>query len=90
MAVVQVPEELRQIARQILAENKSADQWADIESDDMFQSTSLVGGYEAVEGAFCFSYYDGRGKEYWFQLTLAEMTEIATGERREVATRPAD
>lgn len=80
---VPVTEELLGLLREIVAEQKSNDEWAEIESDDMFQSESFVGGYEADEEAFTFSYYAG-DKEYWFQLTLEEVQSIVAGRPIEI------
>ena len=64
------------IAKAILSFNKNNDEWSAIESDDMFQTERYEGGYDATEEAFCFSYYDTEGKEYWFQLSLDEIKQI--------------
>lgn len=87
---LQVNGELRQICREILAANKTEEEWAEIESDDMFQSGSFVGGFDADERAFCFSYYDAGRDEYWFQLTLDEAREVAAGELQTVSARRAE
>ena len=76
---VQVTNEFAEICRQILAENKSEEEWALIESDDMFQTKNYVGGFDATEMAFCFSYFDARREEFWFQCTLAQVGDIAGG-----------
>lgn len=87
---VQVGDELRQICRRILAEGLSEHEWAERESDDMFQSRAYAGGYDATEMAFCFSYYAPDDSELWFQMTLGEVAEIAEGKLTEVPARPAD
>ncbi len=69
---------LRKIAQFIVAENKTAVEWAAVESDDMFQEGDYSGGFDADEGEFCFSYYASEG-EIWFQASLDQMTEIAHG-----------
>ena len=80
---------LREIAIQILAEGRSEEEWAEIESDDMFQSGNCVGGFDADEMAFCFSVYLDK-KEYWFQITLDEVSEIANGLLETVDARLAE
>lgn len=75
-----IDSEFRTICREIVAENQTEEEWAEAESDDMFQSESYEGGYDADEEAFCFSHYAPDGQEYWFQLTLAEAKAVAKGE----------
>jgi len=87
---VQVGDELRQICRRILAQGLSEHEWAARESDDMFQSQAYTGGFDATEMAFCFSYYAPDGSEHWFQVTLAEVNEIAEGKLTEVTIRTAE
>ncbi|HEV8262860.1 MAG TPA: hypothetical protein VGQ19_19155 [Burkholderiales bacterium] len=84
-----IDDHFREIAQSILAEGRSDEEWSEIESDDMFQSGPYVGGYEATEAAFTFSYYDDDQKEYWFQLTLDEMKDVAEGKRTTIEARPA-
>ena len=72
--------ELRSICESILAERKSAIEWDRVESDDLFQTVHFKGGYDATEQEFCFSYYDGERKEWWFQFSYAEAVRIAAGE----------
>lgn len=45
----------------------------------MFQSNTFEGGFDATENAFTFSFFTG-GKEYWFQLTLEEVSKIPAGQ----------
>jgi hypothetical protein len=84
-----VDEILISILRLILEEGKSDDEWAEIESDDMFQKEPYVGGYDADEEAFCFSYFSEKS-EYWFQVTLAEISEMVNGNIKEVELVEAD
>lgn len=72
------------IAKAILSFNKNNDEWSAIESDDMFQTERYEGGYDATEEAFCFSYYDIEGKEYWFQLSLDEIKQIEEKKKLEI------
>jgi hypothetical protein len=87
---VHFDEEFIGLAKQITAEAKSPVQWAEIEADDMFRSTHFEGGYDATEQAFCFSYYNQGGDEFWFQLTINEMIAVANGGLRAVSARPAE
>jgi hypothetical protein len=73
---IAVSHELLEICDKILAERRTTEEWAEIESDDMFQSPSYCGGFDADEGAFCFSFYDERRNEFWFQLTLEEVVTL--------------
>ena len=50
----------------------------------MFQGRDFVGGFDAAERAFTFSYYDSDDKEWWFQLPLKVVHEIATGGNPEI------
>ena len=51
-------------------------QWALIESCDMFQTKHYCGGYDPIENAFCFSYYNEKEEEWFFQITLKKVKEI--------------
>jgi len=77
---LRVDDELRGICRSILIEEKTDDDWSQIESDDMFQVGSYVGGYSAIEQEFWFSYYDTENKEWWFGFSLYDASRIADGE----------
>ncbi len=87
---VQVGDELRQICRRILAEGLSEGDWAERESDNMFQAPTYAGGFEADERAFCFSCYAPDGSEHWFQLTLREVMDVAEGRLTEIPARPGE
>jgi hypothetical protein len=78
-----IDEILISIFKLILAEDKSLNEWAEIESDDMFQKEPYVGGYDADEEAFCFSYFSEKS-EYWFQVTIDEINEMVKGNINEV------
>lgn len=84
-----VNENLLNILKTILSEKKTVSEWAEIESDDMFQVDNYVGGYDADEEAFCFSYYTN-GSEYWFQLTLKEVKDFVDGKLLEIDLEKAD
>ena len=85
-----VDNEFRNICSEIVVENKTEDQWAAIESDDMFQTSKYCGGYDATEMAFCFSYYDEEQKEFWFQLTLAEIQRIVNRQIEKINIRSTE
>ena len=84
-----VDDELRRLARQIVEENLSREQWRKIEADDWFQTDHYEGGFDATEDAFCFSFYPTAGPELWFQFSLDEALEIAEGRLTSVTARPA-
>lgn len=71
--------ELVAICHEIASRGLSLDQWAAVESDDEFQSERLVGGFEATEGEFTFSYFDLADTEWWFNLTLDQALGVAEG-----------
>ena len=71
--------QLAEICRAIAARRLSHEQWSQVESSDEFQSDSLVGGFDATEGLFTFSYFDGAGIEWWFDLTLERALAAAEG-----------
>lgn len=83
-----IHKELRLICKEIVAEDKSIEEWAEIQSCDMFQSDKYCGGFEDIEDEFCFSVYLDDG-EYWFQFPLKDVEGIASGEINEISIRPA-
>jgi hypothetical protein len=89
---MQIPsnDELRSICQSISAEEKSLDQWGEIESDDMFQSESFCGGFDSDEQAFLFSWYANDTDEYWFQLSIEQVLEIADGASPQIFGRPSE
>lgn len=86
---IKLDEEFLVIAEEILAENKSIEEWSEIESDDMFQSGPFVGGFDGIEKEFCFSYESVNG-EYWFQLPLSSMQDVVRGKVFDIEVRPAE
>lgn len=84
-----MPVEFRDICSSIVAEQRSLDGWRAVESDDMFQSEHFCGGFDATEDAFCFSFYAADGTEYWFQLTLPEVSSVALDTIQSLSLRPA-
>lgn len=87
---IPVTDEFKGVCSEIVAQGKTDDEWAAVESDDMFQTQNYVGGFDATEMAFCFSYFDPQGTEYWFQLTRSEVSEVAAGRKSSIELRPAD
>ena len=86
---IKLDEEFLKICESIVSEAKNGEEWAEIESDDMFQTEKYEGGYDATEEAFCFSYYDENKKEYWFQLTLKEIQQVLRRKIEKVEAIPA-
>lgn len=82
--------EFVEICRSIVACGRTEAEWCEQESGDEFQTPLFSGGYEAIESAFCFSYYDASGGEWWFQVTLEEAQRIAAGERPVIELRQAE
>ena len=85
----EVNDDFINICREIIAEDKTIEEWIEIESDDMFQKGNYVGGFDGPEEGFCFSVYIDE-KEYWFQVSLEKVAEIAFGETDEVNVRVPD
>jgi hypothetical protein len=75
--IIPITEELRSICKEIVAKNLSIEDWCLIESDDMFQTDFFQGGFDATEGEFTFAYF--ADNEYWFQLSLDDVDQIANG-----------
>jgi hypothetical protein len=87
--IVHVTDEFLTLCQEIIDRKLSIEGWRLIESSDMFQSSSFSGGFDAIEDAFCFSYFDENGKEYWFQIDLAEVEQIVDGSKTSLLVRPA-
>ncbi len=81
--------EFIEICKAILAENKTEEEWAETESDSMFQTDHYIGGFEAAENEFCFAVWID-GAEYWFQLPLTDIEKVVTGFITEVEIQNAD
>ena len=77
---IQADDDLRAICRKIVAEGKSMTEWDLLESDDTFQQGPFVGGYDASEQGFTFSYYDASKKEWWLSFSLPVAEKIARGD----------
>jgi len=74
---IPIEPELRKICVQIESEGLTVQQWAEIESDDQFQMGQYVGGFDADEGAFCFTHVSSDQTEHWFQFSLETALAIA-------------
>lgn len=86
---LQISNEFRNICQEIVSEKKTPEEWAEIESDDMFQSQMFCGGFDADEMEFCFSYYSPEGREFWFQLAPSDVHAVADGKIHHLELRPA-
>ena len=83
-----VDDDLRAICERIVSEGLRESQWAEIESDDMFQVGDYEGGFDADEAAFCFNVQSSDG-EWWFQLTLDEIVDVVERRRATFEARPS-
>ena len=87
---IPITEEFKNICREIIAMDHSLSEWAEIRSDDMFQSDHFCGGFESPDDEFTFSYYDDEKQEYWFAVTLSEVRRIIECKIQELDVRPVD
>ena len=74
----QLDDEFRSICQEIVSEDKTEVEWAEVEASDMFQTQKYNGGFDADEGQFCFSVFLSDG-EFWFQVSLEQVQQIAKG-----------
>jgi hypothetical protein len=74
---IPITPELQEICKEIVRENLTEAEWSAIESDDLFQTKSFEGGFDASANEFVFSYYGD--KEYWFQLSIEKVKDIYEG-----------
>ena len=81
--------ELQSICDQINRRGLSQTEWGLVESDDEFESEHFAGGFDSVEGLFCFSYFDASGGEQWFDLSLSDVEAILGGAAPTVVLRQA-
>ena len=44
-----IKDSLKEICQEIIKENKTMEQWSEIEPSDMFQNEDYNGGYDAIE-----------------------------------------
>ena len=85
---IKLDQDFVDIAKDILSENKTLEEWAEIESDDVFQKGAFIGGFDATEEEFCFSYEVE--EEYWFQLPLEDIEKVVKREITEIEGDLAD
>ena len=81
--------EFYQICSKIISEQKTLEEWAEIESDDMFQSGIYEGGFDGTGMEFTFSVFID-GNEYWFQLPLDAIPKTLNKQITEVQLVKAD
>lgn len=87
---IPITSELAELFGRIVREHHSEDEWAAIESDDMFQTPHFTGGFDSTEREFCFSYYDQEGREFWFQISLKDVSAVLSGTLTSLIGQPAD
>lgn len=85
-----VDDELRRICEIIQTEDLDLSKWREIESDDMFQTENYIGGFDATENAFCFSYFRDPRNELWIQITIHEVKKILSGKLFIIKARTPD
>lgn len=83
----EIDDEFLKIVEIIKNENKTFKDWEKEESSDDFQSDHFQGGFDLIEGAFCFSYFDDYRNEYWFQFKLDEIDNILNGSIKKISLR---
>jgi hypothetical protein len=84
--IITVDEKLRSICIEIKKTGKTLQEWIDTECSDEFYDLPYAGGFEAIEKAFCFSYFSKSGNEYIFQISLNDIERILSGELKEIKT----
>ena len=77
------------ICKSIIAENYTVDDWAEHEADDWFQTAKYCGGFDATEMEFTFSVWID-GEEYWFQISLDDVSLVLSGELMDTEIRLAE
>lgn len=82
-----VDQEFLEICTKITQEAKTVSEWRSTEASDTFQTQHYCGGFDSIEDAFCFSYYDDQSAEYWFQLSLEDIQKVASLEIKEILLR---
>lgn len=86
---ISVDPEFVVICKEIINTGLTLDEWHANESDDGIQTEHYCGGFDGIEEAFCFSYYDSEKKEWWFQLSLDEVEQVVSGKLTMISIRPA-
>ena len=82
-----IDQNLKKICQEIIDEKKTIQDWIDIESDDYFNDGSYSGGFDSIEEAFCFSFYNEQGEEFWFQISLEDCERIIHGDQKTILMR---
>lgn len=77
---IKINEDFLEICQEIKRMDLNLEEWSEIESDDMFQKGAFSGGFDKDEEEFCFSYFAHDQREYWFQVPLSKIIELADGE----------
>jgi hypothetical protein len=85
---ITVTDEFRSICKQIQDHGHTLEQWAEHESDDMFQAGAFKGGFNPMESEFCFSYREDGKDEHWVQLPLEDVPRVLSGEITELEGEP--
>lgn len=86
---IPITNDLVDICTEIIDKNYSNEMCSEIESDDMFQVNNFVGGFDADENEFCFSYTASNNSEYWFQFSLDLAHQIFNGSQVKIIGRLA-
>ena len=87
---IPIESELKNICQEIHEKALELPQWSEVESDDMFQRGNFVGGFDADEQEFCFSYFVTNRTEYWFQFSIETAIEISRGATPKIVGRLAE
>ena len=82
--IISVDEKLKSICKEIKEANKTLEEWIETECSDEFENFPYAGGFEAIEKAFCFSYYSDDGNEYIFQITLEDVNDILSDKLKQI------
>jgi len=85
-----VDSELLKICNEILKRDATIEEWILHESSDEFQTKNYCGGFDAIENEFTFSYFNEEREEFWFQLSQANIKEIAHKVVKKVILRKAE
>jgi hypothetical protein len=73
---IKIDGDLMTICKQIVNYKHTEDEWAGMESGDMFQIGRYNGGFDADDMFFAFS-FEEKGEEWCFSLNLEEVQDIA-------------
>jgi hypothetical protein len=79
----EVRAELAFLCRLIAARKRSSAEWAEVASDDKFESRHLLGQFDAAEGRFVFRHRRA-GEESWFRLSLEDAHGVGEGHWPEI------